>query len=320
MIPSKYSILGSIAATTALAACSGLPSQTAPAGTAAQNGRNAPASSSWISPQAKKKSLLYVSSVLTGDVYIYSYSTLQLVGTLTGFETPYGLCSDKKGHVWIVNDGASQLVEYAHGGQSPIATLSDSNEYPEGCAVDPTTGNLAVTNFSSNSGSGNLAIFAHAKGTPQTYTDSSIANYRFCGYDNAGNLYLDGASSGGSFAFAELSKGSSSFTTITLGQKIEWPGGVQWDGEYVDVGDTDAGVIYQTNGAGGQIEGSVDLKNSSYVNQFWIVGVSGKKAKPSTVVAPSQDGGDVGIYGYPAGGLPTATISVEEPFGATVSR
>ena len=46
------------------------------------------------------------------------------------------------------NDGASQMVEYAHGGTSSIATLGDPSEYPEGCAVDPATGNLAVANFS----------------------------------------------------------------------------------------------------------------------------------------------------------------------------
>src|ERR1700722_2239249 len=114
---------------------------------------------SWMKPSAKGKSLVYVSSVLSNDVYVYSYSTQQLVGTLTGFTTPYGLCSDKKGNVWIVNDGASQLVEYAHGGTSPLATLSDSGEYPEGCAVDPQTGNLAVTNFYSQSGGGSVAIY-----------------------------------------------------------------------------------------------------------------------------------------------------------------
>ena len=100
-------------------------------------GASANRTQSWIDPAAKKQSLLYVSSVLTNDVYIYSYKTQQLVGTLTGFSTPYGICADKAGNVWIVNDGAQQVVEYAHGGTSPILTLSDPGEYPEGCAVIP---------------------------------------------------------------------------------------------------------------------------------------------------------------------------------------
>ncbi|MGP8101148.1 MAG: YncE family protein [Candidatus Cybelea sp.] len=268
---------------------------------------------SWIAPDAKSKKLLYVSSALTDDVYVYSYSNQKLVGTLTGFKQPYGLCAGKTGDVWIVDDGAQQIVEYKHGGTSPIATLSDSGEYPEGCSVDPATGNLAVRNFYSTSGNGSVSIYAHASGEPQTYSDPSIANFRFCGYDDKGNLFADGANNSSEFAFAELRKGGSGLTGITMQQKIEWPGGVQWDGKYVAVGDTDADIIYRTDGAGGKVKGSATLGNSDYVNQFWIAG--------KTVVAPSQDGNaGVGIYAYPAGGAPSKTISVEEPFGAAVSN
>jgi hypothetical protein len=303
-----------------LAACNGQLTQIAPSSSSAQSARSGPSGRSWMSPQAKKQALLYVSSVLTGDVYAYSYSTQQLMGTLTGFEQPYGLCTDRKGDVWIANDGASELVEYAHGGTSPIATLSEPGEYPEGCSVDTTTGDLAVTNFSSTEGNGDVAIYAKAQGTPKTYTDSEIANYRFCGYDPLGNLYIDGATSSGAFVFAALSKGGTQFANISLSQKIEWPGGVQWDGKWVDVGDTDAGVIYQTNGEGGAIEGSVTLSGVDYVNQFWIVGAKASKTvKNAKVVAPSQDGGNVAIFKYPAGGDAQTKFSVEEPFGAAVS-
>jgi len=143
---------------------------------------------SWMASDAKTASLLYVSSVLTNDVYVYSYSTHKLMGTLTGFETPYGLCVDKAANVWIVNDGASQIAEYAHGGTTPIATLSDPGEYPEGCSVDPTTGNLAVTNFYSGSGAGSVSIYAGAQGSLKLYSDPAFTNYRFCGYDAHGNL------------------------------------------------------------------------------------------------------------------------------------
>jgi DNA-binding beta-propeller fold protein YncE len=170
-----------------------------------------------MAAEARNGSLLYVSSVLTGDVYVYSYSTQKLVGTLTGFTQPYGLCADKAGNVWVVNDGASQLVEYAHGGSTPIATLSDTGEYPEGCSVDAVTGNLAVTNFYSTSGAGSVSIYAAARGTPQIYSDPAIVNYRFCGYDARGNLFVDGANSSSAFVFAELPKGkpaTSSFVSV----------------------------------------------------------------------------------------------------------
>lgn len=304
----------------ALAACGGTSPQVTPVNVGAPNARGA-REHAWMSPGAKAQSLIYVSSVLTDDVYVYSYSTQQLVGTLTGFETPYGLCADKKGDVWVVNDGTSELVEYKHGGTSPIQTLTDSNEYPEGCSVDPKTGNLAVTNFSSTTGSGDVAIYAGAQGSPQSYADPSIVNYRFCGYDADGNLFVDGANSSGSFAFAELPAGSTSFNNITFPETVQWPGGVQWDGKHVDVGDTDTDVIYQTNGAGGKIVRSIRLADVDYVNQYWIAGVNGAKAsKKLSLVVPSQDGNVVGRYKYPAGGTPVSTISVEEPFGTVVSK
>jgi hypothetical protein len=298
----------------ALALCAGCAAGSTTSGTFAPgtgaSGAATTRHSPWI--RLKKKPLLYVSSVLSNDVYVYSYADWELVGTLTGFEQPYGLCADKKGNVWIVDDGHQQIVEYKHGATSPIATLSDQGEYPEGCSVDPTTGNLAVTNLYSTSGDGSISVYAHASGKPANYSDPSIANFRFCGYDDKGNLFADGVKTSSAFAFAELPKGGSSLTIIALQQNIEWPGGVQWDGKYVAVGDTDAGIIYRTNGAGGKVKGSTSLGDSDYVNQFWIAG--------KTVVAPSQDGGDVGLYTYPAGGAPSKTISVEEPFGAALSE
>ncbi len=275
-----------------------------------------------MAPQAKQKPLIYVSSPLTNDVYAYAYATHQLMGTLTGFTTPYGLCVDTTGDIWVANDGASQLVEYAHGGSNPIATLSDSNEYPEGCAVDSSTGNLAVANFSSKSGSGNVAIYVGAKGTPKTYTDSNIVNYRFCGYDTKGNLFVDGANGSSAFVLAELPKGGSTFTNIPIEQTIEWPGGVQWDGKHVAVGDSDTVTVYQINPASGKVAGSTKLDGANYVNEFWIDGsvATRKDARKARVIAPSQDAGSLALYKYPAGGTALWSISVQEPFGATVSK
>lgn len=306
-----------------LAGCGGSQFSGTPA-TALQQGLTARgvARSSWMSPQAGSQKLIYVSSVLTNDVYAYSYTTQQLMGTLTGFTTPYGLCVDKSANVWVANDGASQLLEYAHGGTSSIATLSDPNEYPEGCSVDPTTGNLAVTNFSSNSGAGNVAVYVGAKGTPQTYSDPNIVNYRFCGYDNKGNLFVDGVNASSVFVLTELAKGSSTFTDIPIKQTIEWPGGVQWDGKHVAVGDTDTVTVYQINPATGSVHGSTKLDSANYVDQFWISGsvATRKKARKARIIAPSQDAGTLALYRYPAGGTAVWSISVQEPFGATVSN
>lgn len=275
---------------------------------------------SWMVGDAKGKALLYVSDQGTMDVYVYSYPKGKLEGTLTGFDEPSGECSDKKGNVFIINGFAQQILEYAHGGTSPIETLSDSGEFPSGCSVDSVTGNLAVTNYCSGtsgcSGTGGLYVYIHAKGSPKKYSDSGISNAYFCGYDNNGNLFVDGALNS-AFAFAELPAGKRKFTSITLDQSIEGPGNVQWDGTDLAVADTSAGIIYQfvISGTSGTKVGSTTLEGSSYVTQFWIQG--------STVIGPNYLGSKVGnveFWKYPAGGNPTKTISgLSIPVAATVS-
>jgi hypothetical protein len=119
---------------------------------------------SWMAPDAKKQDLLYISDVSDNEVTVYSYPSGKLEGTLTGFEVPTGLCSDKAGDVFVTDFEASEILEYAHGGTTPIATLSDPGQWPSGCSVDPMTGNLAVSNDETPSvGEGNLAIYAHAR-------------------------------------------------------------------------------------------------------------------------------------------------------------
>jgi DNA-binding beta-propeller fold protein YncE len=277
-------------------------------------------SHAWMSPDAKKRELLYLSSVLTDDVYVYTLPGAKLSGTLTGFQLPYGLCSDKKGNVWIVNDGAADIVEYAHGGTSPIATLSDPGVYPYGCSVDPMTGNLAVTNaYTTGSGAGSVSIYAGAKGTPTTYADPAIFYFRFCGYDDKGNLFVDGWNpTETQVELAELHKGKTTFRSIALNESIENPGGVQWDGEYIAVGDVDKSVIYQTSGD--KVVGTTTLGGANFVNQFWVAPGTKDHPQGTKVVAPSQDGGAAGIYAYPVGGEPAKTIEVSEPFGATISK
>jgi len=70
--------------------------------------------------------LLYVSDDYNDDVYVFALPAGGLVGTLTGFKTPQSPCADEAGDVFIPDDGASDIVEYAHGGSKPIKTLADT--------------------------------------------------------------------------------------------------------------------------------------------------------------------------------------------------
>lgn len=272
--------------------------------------------SSWISPDAKKKKkLLYLSDDGTDDVYVYSYPKDELVGTLTGFSFPEGECVDKKGDVFIANDDAQTILEYAHGGKIPLATLSDPGYYPIGCSVDPTTGNLVVTNtYNSSFTGGSVAIYAKASGSPTLITNTTLLYPRLCGFDPKGNLYVDGFNSSFAFVFAELPAGASSLSVITLNQSIGFPGNVQWDGAHIAVGDEDSNTIYQFtfSGSSGTEVGSTALSGARNVTQFWI--------HKGIVIGPDAENADVGIWNYPAGGSAVKTISgLDQPFGATIS-
>jgi hypothetical protein len=324
----KYA-LGLTSAAALLGACSGGGSHLAPSSTTqVQLGSTVPArpnaaitshaepGASRMARDAKASDLLYIADDGTNDVYAYAYPHIKLKGTLTGFVQPYGECVDNAGDVFIVDMGASDIVEYAHGGTSPIAVLSDPGYGPAACSVDPTSGTLAVTNVQKQSGGqGTVVIYKHAKGRPKAYyTDPAMDNVGYCDYDNKGNLFVDGLTSDGKFAFAEIPAGATSFRNITLSQPIGSPGGVQWDGTHIAVGDKVINVIYEfiIKAKKGTEVGSTPLVGAVEVDDFWI-------DRPN-VIGPDFGSKDVGIWAYPSGGSLKKTItSLSEPVGAVVS-
>jgi DNA-binding beta-propeller fold protein YncE len=242
------------------------------------------------------------------------------VGTLSGLANPTGLCVDRSGDVWAVtssNSGAGALIEYAHGGTSPIATLSVPGTTPYGCAVDPTTGNLAVT-----SSGDSVSIFSNASGSPATYAASSFYEMFYCGYDNQGNLFADGNSQSGA-QLAELAKGGESLENVTVNASLNYPGAVQWDGKYLAVAELSPKTsgkeqIYRVkvNGSQGTVAATVTLLGKHFIGGFqgWIQG--------GTYIQPNKQSHTEGLWKYPKGGKATkniTTTSARVLWGATVS-
>jgi hypothetical protein len=322
--------VGISALITALAGCSAAGSPPQPAGAQAGAVSHVPGQS-WIDPAAKNYDLLYVSDLIAQVVDIYRYGHgYKLVGTLTGFFNPEGLCVDRAGDVWVTNDtsvGVHQITEYPHGGTTPIQTLNDPDGRANGCSVDPKTGDLAVADFwGPSEGIGNVAVYAHANGTPAFYSNPNIYYYYYCGYDDKGNLFVDGETQTSVFGLGELAKGGKTLKFIPVNETIYLPGGVQWDGKYLAVGDQVAvkhnftSVIYQFSitGSVGTDVGTTILTGSSQVAQFWIP--RKYKREGTTVIGPNQNGKDTLFWAYPAGGNPINTISGEtDPIGATIS-
>jgi DNA-binding beta-propeller fold protein YncE len=266
--------------------------------------------------EAASQDLLYVSDTITNDVYVYSYPRAKLVHTLSGLTDPAGECVDRDGDVFVANTGRNNIIEYAHGATSLKATLDDPGYFPIGCSVDPTTGNLAVTNVSpSSSASGNVVVYLRAKGRPTgDYADAAMPDPLLCGYDDAGNLFVDGTGPSGAFAFAELRSGEKKLANVSLNQHIGNAGGVQWDGSHIAVGDQSTNTIYRfdVSGKQGKVAGSTQLGGATQVFQFWIAGAK--------VIGADAYAADVGIWKYPAGGAAVKIIDgLYAPLGVTVS-
>lgn len=282
----------------------------------------APGTASWMLSEAKAADLLYVSDQVTNDVYVYSWPRAKLEGTLTGLNAPGNLCTDASGNVYVTNYLSHDILEYAHGGHSPIKRLRAPGEDPYGCSVDPDSGDLAVTNITSATSSygGDVLVYKGARGTPKAFKDAGFANYVACGYDDRGNLFIDGYNTSDTFAFAELPKGHDALLNVAINHVIIGAGGLLWHAKYMTVGDSITGTIYdvQISRAKGIVKGLTKLHGSANVYQYWI----GDGAVVASNIANfKKPHGFVAFWKYPAGGEFTDAIrGFKKPNGVTVSR
>ncbi|MBV9719241.1 MAG: hypothetical protein JOZ77_07970 [Candidatus Eremiobacteraeota bacterium] len=287
---------------------------------------------SHISVDAKSAHpLLFVSDDKTYDVYIFSMPKLDLKGTLTGFNDPQGMCSDKYGNVWITNAEDYKVVQYSHSGTF-LKSLTDRNGYPVGCAVNDSTGDLAVTNIFDQSGNASVDVYADARGKPTVYSNATQIENFFAAYDNKGDLYVDGFSSSG-FSLSEIRSGSSKMKTLSIsGGTIYFPGGVNWSkATGLVIGDQDwnnAPESWQyalsVSGSTATITGSTPLTNyeggACDVDQGTISS-SGNYFFGECALITTANAGTVDQWTYPAGGAPVNyTTNVTSPIAAVISE
>ncbi len=269
--------------------------------------------------------LLYVSDLGTFDVDVYRFPSLARAGKLTGFDEPQGECTDAEGNVWIANTRVSQMLAFAHGGTSPIATLNDPLGYPSGCAVDPTSGDLAVTNLYGFSGAGSVLVYKHARGTPTSYANPNQFYYYFGGYDRKGDLYVSGSTSKKAFLLSVLPHGRSSMSTVAIaGGKIYFPGTVAWIGSTLVLGDQRcndraSSCFYElsVSGMSARITGTTSLKGACDVAQAYV----GASRLAGGDYDYCKDGrGCTDVWPFPAGGSPKIRVSGPRmPVGAALS-
>ncbi|HEY1883778.1 MAG TPA: hypothetical protein VGG51_12135 [Candidatus Cybelea sp.] len=263
---------------------------------------------SWMAPDAKKHDLLYISNFYSSTVLVFTYPGGKLAGELTPITDPQGECTSKTSHGnwWVVASGADEIMEYAHGGTSPISTLSEDIGEPAYCAVDPTTGNLAVTIL----GAGDIVVFAYGSGSGTTISDG-LTSSGGDAYDDRGDLFVDGLTPSNRFALLELPKGGRSFEAITLHPNIL--GTFQWHDNYLAV--YGGGGIYHfaIHGMKGKEVGFTPLRGGSDLTEFCI--------QEGHVAAADAGNENAQMWKYPAGGpvLKTLQGSFDGPAGAAVS-
>jgi len=110
---------------------------------------------------------------------------------------------------------------------------------------------------------------------------------------------------------------------LLVSQTIYFPGGVEWDGKYLAVGDQDTSNVYQLAVINEKtmVKGTTALDDAGDVVQFWLVR-DGPKTRAVRLVAPDTYNHDVELYRYPAGGRSIGTflgVDMYEPVGAAVT-
>lgn len=172
-----------------------------------------------LTPQRSfPEDLLYVSN--TGAVMAYTYPAGNPAGLELNFVEPGGICSDKRGDVFVVDLEEDEISEYPHGASSPTNIVYDFGYYPFSCAVDPVTGDLAVAGGRGKT-TANLAIYHNDHGAPTRYNVAHIRALYYCTYDDSGNLFTEGDGRGHQGMLLELPNGSTSLSTVKLNRPLD---------------------------------------------------------------------------------------------------
>lgn len=283
---------------------------------------------SWMVPQAKQTSLLYVSNAGTQDVTVYTYldgGGLVLVGTLTGFSFPTGMCSDVAGNVWIPDYDTRKIEEFAHGGTSPVFTIHQQSGHPFDCAIDPSTGNLAVTDQQPGNKhhfDGSVVVYPKGSHAGTSYQPGGgFSAVEFLAYDNKSRLFVDGTANGYGNGLFELAKGGSSLTHVEIaGATLEEPGAVNWIKPTLLVGDGNLGNggtpgAYKLfiSGSNATVVGSLTFAGTQQTYAFW--------RRAGLVAVPDHLGNVVRMYELSNGNFFSKVgTNVSLPFGAVVSQ
>ena len=296
------------------------------------------AGGSWMTATAAtgKTTLLYAGDFNGDTVYVYDYNGGTLVGMLVGFSEPGPGCVDRSGNVFVANYGNGKVLEFRNGGTKPIHRY-DAGAYAVGCSVDR-NGDLAVSAEPRPSGGARICVWKSGSGASNCYSLTACASMGAPGYDDRGNLYVEGFYSRA--AICELPAGGSSLKSVAFsGATLSTPGGVMWDGKYLTFSDPHTGpyrkltTIYRASeSASGDLTvvGATSLDDSCNHTYTWIDApfIVGRKNTPvndrqgRVVVGPNNEcsPAQIDFWSYTTGLFPSRVWTEGYlPGGAIVS-
>ncbi|HLX25580.1 MAG TPA: hypothetical protein VKR05_01200 [Candidatus Cybelea sp.] len=266
-----------------------------------------------------------------GSVDQIAYPSGTLVGQTSGFEYPYGDCSDKSGNIYVADFDLETLYELNSSG-SVINSFPTGGE-AFGCSVAP-NGDVAVTNFDP----GDVVIVA-GPDAGQNWGGEALDWPG--GFDLQGNFYVECADESpcSTPTLYEWPHGGSSWEHLNFSHSIGFPGGIQEDGKLLGVMDQNGGdfqngiyltkvsgstateeqaYIFSGNCSGSYIDdpsswGSLDKKPD---------GVSKKKLKGYVLVNLDCFPSPLEIYGKHAGSVTGSITPVAEEYdhGVTLTH
>jgi hypothetical protein len=145
----------------------------------------------------------------------------------------------------------------------------------------------------------------------------------FDGYDDEGNLFVDGINDNGLFTIARFD--GKTFQALTIsGATLNAPGAVVVKGSKIDVedqtGSSGSSVMYETmlKGTTLTVVAMAEFTDSVDCVGTYIAG----KAKHQQAICPDAGTPSIYVYDYPAGGNPKKSVltGLTEPEGAAITR